>query len=82
MRYIGGMETQEDDVKYRITSLADLAAAFRGMAKHERQQWHGAAKTRQREVEVRARAYEACATLVEQTELVGSEPAAAKEKVA
>ena len=82
MRYIGGMETQDDDVKYQITGLADLAAAFRQMAARERQQWLSTPKAHQRELDVRARAYEACATLVEQTELVGSEPVAAKEKVA
>lgn len=57
-------------MEYQITDLRDLAAAFRKMAQQERQQWAGEAKFRQREREVRAKAYEACATMVEQTTMV------------
>jgi hypothetical protein len=57
-------------MEYRITDLTDLAAAFRLMADHERGQFVGAAKFRQREQEVRAKAYERCATIVEETILV------------
>lgn len=65
-------------MEYQIVDLADLAAAFREMAAHERQQWVGTAKFRQREREVRARAYEKCAAMVEQTKLVSARPSGAQ----
>ncbi len=68
-------------MQYRITDLADLAAIFRKMADHERQQWVGEAKGRQRAKEVRAKAYETCATIVEDTIWI-EVPVAPTEKVA